>query len=67
MKRFKVVQDKYGNWGVLDTVDGEFAAWERQPEPNWGSFWPDALRFGIALNCGTAEIEELFWSTYRDR
>lgn len=66
MKRFKVVQDKYRDWGVLDTVEGGFAAWEANPD-RWMSFWADALSYGIALNCGTAEIEELFWSTYRDR
>lgn len=64
MKRFKVVQDKYGNWGVLDTVDGEFAAWESY---DGDSFWYEALVCATDLNAGTAEIEGLFWSTYRDR
>lgn len=66
MKRFKVVQDALGNWGVLDTADGKtFAEWER--DPDLGSLWSDALRSGIELNSGDVDIDDFWWSTYRDR
>lgn len=65
VKRFKVVQDARGYWGVLDTADGiTFAAWENHEDYR---IWPEVLDWAIKLNAGTTDIDDFWWGTYRDR
>lgn len=71
-KRFKVVQDAWGVWGILDTVAVEFdnvepfAAWEGVG--NVYSAWlREIAGWAIALNSGNDPRDILDWSEYDPR
>lgn len=80
-KRFKVVQDANGYWGVLDTrakkADEAFAPWSdwEKGGESWFSHWPDVFLWGETLNqarCISSSLlrskrEALYWVSYEPR
>lgn len=69
-KRFKVVQNGDGEWGILDTVAVEFdgvmafAAWEGIEIRHW---LDEIAGWAIALNSGNDPRDALDWSEYIPR
>ncbi|QWS69473.1 hypothetical protein SEA_NECROPHOXINUS_111 [Microbacterium phage Necrophoxinus] len=70
-KRFKVVQDAWGVWGILDTVAlefgmGAFAGWGGVSRVH--SFWlSEIVRFAAKLNAGTQDKYTFDWDEYTPR
>lgn len=70
-KRYKVVQDASGIWGVLDTLrasDGRlnlaFAGWDGCAGYRWID---EIVRWAIMLNRADSERYNLHWSLYMPR
>lgn len=64
MKRFKVVQDAKGEWGIYDARD----PWREASFASWGKKHCDRLDeivdWAIKLNKGTAKAQDFHWTWY---
>ena len=65
-KRFKVVQDARGRWGIHNTTD----PWQEGAFASWGKGYPEhseIVHWAIALNEGTAHVRDFHWIWYHPK
>lgn len=74
MKRFKVVQDASGDWGILDTLTLGFQPGTIDGFAGYGfpygtvGKWIHLIReHAISLNAGKMDRDEFSWSAYEPR
>lgn len=62
MKRYKVVQDARGHWGIWDTEADDFASWGSDFGKESGA-WPldDIVYYAVLLNTGKGDRETFDW------
>lgn len=65
MKRFKVVQDARGNWGIHNTTD----RWHEGSFASWGKHYPidDIVKCAVRLNAGVMQVRDFHWTWYYPR
>lgn len=69
MKRYKVVQDARGHWGILDTHHQDFASWGYPGDPG-DSGAEDVyyiIEYASILNSGQSTKENFDWDGYLPR
>lgn len=60
-KRYKVVQDARGHWGIWDTEEGDFASWGEDPYTG-AEFWEEIILYSQGLNFDNwRDREEFEW------
>jgi len=64
IKRYKVVQDANGTWGVVDTKKELFAPWDGCPGHKWVE---QIVRWALLLNTRQAKKKALYWVDYYRR
>lgn len=61
MKRYKVVQDARGHWGIWDTEADDFASWGENASVNLARVLEGMVHYAGLLNTDNDDRESFGW------